>query len=96
MGQQYSDQWSNTVDVTRAFNVGLAKPLIGANNILNVYPDRQPANKVNALATDTVLTGAPGYSAAAYGLPTNGGYIYGTNSPFGFGGFYYTRIDFSF
>jgi len=27
MGEQISDQWTNTLDVTRGFNVGLAKPL---------------------------------------------------------------------
>jgi iron complex outermembrane receptor protein len=91
----FSPKWITDLDISYDVNAHV-KIAIGANNLLNVYPDRQPANKVNALATDTVLTGAPGYSLAAYGLPTNGNYIYGTNSPFGFGGFYYTRIDFRF
>jgi hypothetical protein len=48
-------------------------------------------------STDTVLTGAPGYSAAAYGVPTTGGSIFGTNSPFGLeGGFYYVRLGVKF
>ena len=95
LDMHFSPKWITNLDVSHEINphVRLA---IGANNLLNVFPDRQPANKVNALATDTVLTSAPGYSQAAYGVPTNGNDIYGTNSPFGYGGFYYTRVDFSF
>ena len=34
---------------------------------------------------------------AAYGIPTSGGDLYGTNSPFGLnGGFYYARADVKF
>ena len=91
----FSPKWITDLDISYEItsHVRLA---IGANNLFNVYPDRQPANKVAALATDSVLTGAPGYSVAAYGVPTNGNYIYGTNSPFGFGGFFYTRLSINF
>jgi len=70
---------------------------VGANNIFNTYPDRQPQSILNLLTTDSVLSGAPGYKLAAYGLPTSGGSIYGSNSPFGLnGGFYYARVAVKF
>jgi hypothetical protein len=48
-------------------------------------------------AVDSVLVGAPGYTAAAYGVPTSGSGVYGTVAPFGLlGGFYYTRLSVKF
>ena len=87
----FSPKWITDLEVSYevTHNVTLA---VGANNILNVYPDRKPSE----VAVDTVLTGAPGYSAA-YGVPTSGASIYGTNSPFGLtGGFYYGRLGVKF
>jgi iron complex outermembrane receptor protein len=91
----FSPKWITDLDVSYAVTRNLTVS-VGANNLFNIYPDRQSAAVVNSLATDTVLTSAPGYSLAAYGLPTNGNYVYGTNSPFGFGGFYYARVAVKF
>jgi iron complex outermembrane receptor protein len=92
----FSPKWLTDLEVSYEISRAL-KVAVGADNLFNTYPDRQPASIVNLEATDTVLTGAPGYSLAAYGLPTSGGYIYGTNSPFGLnGGFYYGRITVKF
>jgi iron complex outermembrane receptor protein len=91
----FTAKWITDLDISYQINAHV-RLAAGANNLLNVYPDRQPAAIVNSLATDSVLTSAVGYSAAGYGLPTNGNYIYGTNSPFGFGGFYYTRLSITF
>jgi iron complex outermembrane receptor protein len=88
----FSPKWITDLEVSYELtrSVTLA---VGANNILNVYPDRKPSE----VAIDTTLTGAPGYSAAAYGAPTSGASIYGTNSPFGLtGGFYYGRLGVKF
>ncbi len=83
-----------TFDVTRAVSVS-----VGANNVFNVYPQRQSNAFVLADAPDTTLTSAPGYKAdsTAYGIPTSGADVYGTNSPFGLnGGFYYARVGVKF
>jgi iron complex outermembrane receptor protein len=88
----FSPKWITDLDVSyeALANVTLS---VGANNLFNVRPDRQPTE----VPVDTVLTSAPGYTLAAYGVPTYGGMIYGTNSPFGLnGGFYYARIGIKF
>jgi iron complex outermembrane receptor protein len=89
---RFSPKWIADLDVSyqALANVTLS---VGANNLFNVRPDRQPTE----VPVDTVLTSAPGYTLAAYGVPTYGGMIYGTNSPFGLnGGFYYARIGIKF
>ncbi len=92
----FSPKWITDLEVSYDIRSNL-KVAVGANNLFNTYPDRQPQAIVNLEATDTVLTGAPGYSLAAYGLPTSGDYYYGTNSPFGLnGGFYYGRVTIKF
>jgi len=92
----FSPKWITDLEVSYELTARL-KIAFGANNLFNIYPDRQPQSIVNMEATDTVLTGAPGYSLAAYGLPTSGDYYYGTNSPFGLnGGFYYGRVSVKF
>jgi len=92
----FSPKWIADLDVTYEVNANL-KLSVGANNIFNTYPDRQPQSILNLLTTDSVLSGAPGYKLAAYGLPTSGGSIYGSNSPFGLnGGFYYARVAVKF
>ena len=70
----------------------------GVDNIFNVLPSRVPnAVLLKTAAVDSVLVGAPGYSATAYGVPTTGGGAYGTVAPWGLlGGFYYTRLSVKF
>ena len=92
----YSPKWITDLEVSYEIRHNLIIAL-GANNIFNIYPDRQPASITNLALTDTVLTGAPGYSAALYGLPTSSNSYFGSNSPFGLnGGFYYGRLDVKF
>jgi iron complex outermembrane receptor protein len=94
----FDARWITDLDIAYAITAR-ATISVGANNLLNVRPQRQPAAFVLAEATDTTLTSAPGYKAdpAAYGIPTSGADIYGTNSPFGLnGGFYYARVGFKF
>ncbi len=69
-----------------------------ANNLFNAYPSRVPNSiLVQTAAVDSVLTGAPGYTLAGYGVPTSGGGLYGTIAPFGLqGGFYYVRVGVKF
>jgi iron complex outermembrane receptor protein len=90
----FAPRWITDLDITYDLTAKLALS-VGANNLLNVYPQRQSRAFILAYSTDTTLTSAPGYKAdpAAYGIPTSGADIYGTNSPFGLnGGFYYVRI----
>ena len=94
----FGPKWLTDLDVTFEVNRALSVS-VGANNLFNVYPQRQSSAFVAALATDTTLTSAPGYKAdpTAYGIPTNGDDLYGTNSPFGLnGGFYYARVGVKF
>jgi iron complex outermembrane receptor protein len=94
----FAARWITDLDLTYELTARLALS-IGANNLLNVYPQRQSRAFILAESTDTTLTSAPGYKAdpAAYGIPTSGDDIYGTNSPFGLnGGFYYARIGVRF
>ncbi len=94
----FAPRWITDLDVTYEFTAKLAFS-VGANNLLNVYPQRQSRAFILAYSTDTTLTSAPGFKAdpAAYGIPTSGDYIYGTNSPFGLnGGFYYARFGVKF
>ena len=59
------------------------KVSLGANNLLNVYPTKQPAVYRNALYN----TNNQGYASS----------VYPGNSPFGYnGGFYYGRVTWSF
>jgi iron complex outermembrane receptor protein len=94
----FDPKWITDLDITYLLTPRLSLSA-GANNLFNVYPERQSLKFIRTDSTDTVLTGAPGYKAdpAAYGIPTSGADIYGTNSPFGLnGGFYYLRIGFKF
>jgi iron complex outermembrane receptor protein len=94
----FGPKWITDLDVTYEVTAKLALS-VGANNLFNVYPQRQSSAFIVAESRDTTLTGAPGYKAdpAAYGIPTSGADIYGTNSPFGInGGFYYARIGVKF
>ena len=94
----FGPRWLTDLDVTFAVSRALSLS-VGANNLFNAYPQRQSGAFIRALATDTTLTSAPGYKAdpTAYGTPTSGADIYGTNSPFGLnGGFYYARVGIKF
>jgi iron complex outermembrane receptor protein len=94
----FDPKWITDLDVTFEVTPQFALS-VGANNLFNIYPRRQLPAYILAQATDTTLTSAPGYKAdpAAYGIPTSGAYIYGTNSPFGLnGGFYYARAAVKF
>jgi iron complex outermembrane receptor protein len=94
----FGPKWITDLDVTYEVTAKLALS-VGANNLFNIYPQRQSSAFIVAESRDTTLTGAPGYKAdpAAYGIPTSGADIYGTNSPFGInGGFYYARIGVKF
>jgi iron complex outermembrane receptor protein len=91
----FSPKWIADLDISYAVNSHLNLS-VGANNLFNVLPDRVPQSIVN-LAADSVLEGAPGYTAAAYGLPLTGDGYHGSNSPFGLnGGFYYVRAGIKF
>jgi iron complex outermembrane receptor protein len=88
----FSAKWITDLDVSYEVMAHLLLA-VGANNLFNVFPDRQPTE----VPVDTVLTSAAGYTLAGYGVPTSGASIYGTNSPFGLtGGFYYLRIGVRF
>jgi iron complex outermembrane receptor protein len=94
----FGPRWITDLDVTYEVTASFALA-VGANNLFNVYPQRQLPRFILAEATDTTLTSAPGYKAdpTAYGIPTSGADIYGTNSPFGLnGGFYYARVSVKF
>lgn len=94
----FDPKWITDLDITYLLTARVSLSA-GANNVFNVYPERQSQKFLLAYSTDTVLTAAPGYRAdpAAYGIPTNGDYIYGNNSPFGLnGGFYYVRVGVKF
>jgi iron complex outermembrane receptor protein len=94
----FDPKWITDLDITYLLTSRLSVS-VGANNLFNIYPRRQSPAFILAEATDTVVTGAPGYKAdpAAYGIPTSGADIYGTNAPFGLnGGFYYLRIGVKF
>ena len=90
-------KWVTDLDVSYRVTSHLTLSA-GANNLFNAYPSRVPA-KILALTAnvDSVLKGAPGYTAGAYGVPTSGGGVYGTVAPFGLqGGFYYVRVGVKF
>jgi iron complex outermembrane receptor protein len=92
----YSPKWITDLEVSYEIRSNLIVAL-GANNLFDIYPDRQSQSIRTLALTDTVLTGAPGYSAAVYGLPTSTSVYYGSNSPFGLnGGFYYGRLTVKF
>jgi iron complex outermembrane receptor protein len=96
--EDFHAKWVTDLDVSYSVlkNVTLA---VGANNLFNAYPSRVPTailEKYNA-NVDTTLKTAPGYTLAAYGLPTSGMGQYGTVAPFGLeGGFYYVRVGVKF
>jgi iron complex outermembrane receptor protein len=88
----FSPKWIADLDISYQVTPNLVLS-IGANNLFNILPDQQPRE----VAVDTVLTHAPGYTLAGYGIPTSGGGLYGTNSPFGLnGGVYYGRVGVKF
>ncbi len=97
LDEVFHPKWVADLDVTYALTQRVSLS-IGANNLFDVFPSRVPDDVIAKTANvDSVLTGAPGYSLAAYGLPTSGGGIYGTVAPFGLlGGFYYTRLNVKF
>lgn len=89
-------RWVGDLDVSYAVSARVTLAA-GADNLFNAYPTRQPSTILALLTTDTILTGAPGYTAAAYGTPTNGASVHGTVAPFGLeGGFYYVRLGVRF
>jgi iron complex outermembrane receptor protein len=94
---EFHPKWITDLDVSYAVRRNLILA-IGADNMFNAYPTRVPAAILaKTAAVDSVLTSAPGYSRAAYGLPESGGGIYGSDSPFGLeGGFYYVRTTLKF
>jgi iron complex outermembrane receptor protein len=93
----FHPKWVTDLDVSYRVTSRLTVAA-GANNLFNAYPSRVPAAILaQTAAVDSVLKGAPGYSLAAYGLPTSGGGEYGTIAPFGLeGGFYYVRLGVKF
>ncbi len=97
VAESFHAKWVTDLDVTYHFTQKLSIA-VGANNIFNVYPSRVPTAILNKTAVvDSVLTGAPGYSLAGYGVPTTGGGQYGSIAPFGLeGGFYYVRFGAKF
>ena len=68
---------------------------VGADNLLDVYPDEQELARVRAgcIAADGT-TGATGMCGADPIVDTNGVFVYSRRAaPFGFnGGFYYARL----
>ncbi len=97
LDEVFHPKWVADIDISYSVTDRITWS-VGANNIFNTYPSRVPDEiLVKTAAVDSVLTSAPGYTLAAYGLPTSGGGIYGTASPFGLeGGFYYTRLGVKF
>ena len=97
LDEVFHPKWVADLDVTYSLTDRVTLS-VGANNLFDAYPSRVPADILAKTANvDSVLTGAPGYTLAAYGLPQSGGGIYGTASPFGLlGGFYYTRLGVKF
>jgi iron complex outermembrane receptor protein len=97
LDEVFHPKWVTDLDVSFRVNprVRLA---VGANNLFNIFPDKVPASILSKTASvDSVLTGAPGYTLAGYGLPTSGSGVYGTISPWGLlGGFYYARVGIDF
>ena len=93
----FHPKWVTDLDVSYEVVKNLTVA-VGASNLLNVYPSKVPASILNLTANvDSVLKGAPGYSLAAYGVPTSGGGRYGQDAPFGLeGGFYYVRVGVKF
>jgi len=92
---RFGAKWITDLDVSYKLRPNLTLS-VGANNLFNLYPDRQPASILALENVDTTLKSAPGYTVAAYGVPTSGGSLYGVDAPFGFGGFYYTRLTVKF
>jgi iron complex outermembrane receptor protein len=96
VNMDFTSKWLTNLDISYSVTPRVTLS-VGANNLFNQYPDRQPASKIALLTTDVSLTHAPGYTAAAYGVPLYGAFQYGQASPFGYqGGFYYARIGVKF
>ena len=97
LDEVFHPKWVADLNVTYAITQKVSVS-VGADNIFNVYPTRVPNDVLlKTAAVDSVLVGAPGYSAATYGVPTSGSGVYGTVAPFGLlGGFYYTRLNIKF
>lgn len=97
LDEVFHPKWVTDLDISYKITPRV-KLAIGANNLFNVFPDRVPAAILaKTFNVDSVLLGAPGYSAAGYGVPTAGYGAYGTIAPWGLiGGFYYTRIGVEF
>ncbi len=93
----FHPKWVADLNITYALTEKVSVS-VGADNIFNVFPTRVPNSVLLKTAdVDSVLTGAPGYSAATYGIPTIGSGAYGTVAPWGLlGGFYYTRLTIKF
>lgn len=97
LDEVFDPQWVADVDVSYRFTKRFSVA-VGANNLFNIHPTQVSAAILAQTANvDSVLTSAPGYSAASYGVPESGGGIYGTVAPFGLeGGFYYARVGVKF
>jgi iron complex outermembrane receptor protein len=97
LNEEFNPKFVTDLDISYRINDHV-RVAVGANNLFNIYPTRVPdAILAKTANVDSVLTGAPGYTLAGYGLPTSGGGIYGTIAPFGLlGGFYYGRVGVDF
>ena len=97
LNEVFHPKWVTDLEV--AYTVSPRVTLaVGVDNLFNIYPSRvSPAVLAKTADVDSVLTSAPGYSLAAYGLPELGSGQYGTIAPFGLeGGFYYGRLSVKF
>jgi iron complex outermembrane receptor protein len=98
LNASFTPKWITDLEVSVDIRSNI-KFAVGANNLFNTYPDRQPQSIIVAASQDTVLETAPGYkaNAATYGVPLSGASLYGGDSPFGLnGGFYYGRLTVKF
>lgn len=93
----FHPKWATDLDISYQLTRRV-KVAVGANNLFDVYPSKVPRDiLLRTAAVDSVLTGAPGYTLAGYGIPINGSGDYGTIAPYGLiGGFYYARIGVKF
>ncbi|HKR90501.1 MAG TPA: TonB-dependent receptor, partial [Phenylobacterium sp.] len=93
----FHPKWVTDLDVSFRVSPRI-KLAVGANNLFDVFPSRVPdAIRAKTVNADSVLIGAPGYTVAGYGVPTQGYFVYGQNAPWGLlGGFYYARIGVEF
>jgi iron complex outermembrane receptor protein len=81
--QTWGAKWLTDLDVTYHYTKNIMIS-VGANNLLDVYPDENIRSKI--------------FNGAAYGGTDNVGiFPYNSISPFGFNGvFYYTKLSLKF